>query len=79
MPVDSGTENKGGRLPRQKRERKMAETKQDFTVELTVNGKKVGLNPYVTSVFALVVQGLVHTLKNIPELHEIDLSIRRKN
>jgi hypothetical protein len=56
----------------------MSEPKQDFTVELTVNGKKVGLNPYVASVFAHVVDGLVRTLKNVPEPHEVDVSIRRK-
>ena len=50
----------------------MAEEK-GMKVELKVNGKPVALNPYVESVFANVLKGLVGTLKNtsVPERIEV--------
>lgn len=41
----------------------MNEKKQ--SIELLINGKKVGLNPYVRSVFTEVTRGLLATLKGI--------------
>ena len=46
-------------------------TPRDFKVELTVNGKKVGMNPFVKTVFAKVIQSLVESLKNTGEPEEI--------
>jgi hypothetical protein len=48
---------------------------QDFDVELTVNGKKVGTNPYVSSVFINVILGLVKTLNDVEEPGEVVLRI----
>jgi len=59
-------------------EKKMAEEKSGFTAELVVDGKKVGLNPYVTAVFVQVIQGLVRTLKNVPEPSDIEVRILTK-
>jgi len=56
----------------------MAEEKSGFTAELVVDGKKVGLNPYVTAVFVQVIQGLVRTLKNVPEPSDIEVRILTK-
>jgi hypothetical protein len=47
----------------------------DFEVELKVNGKTIPLNPYVNSVFASVIAGLVSTLKNTPEPEKIELAL----
>jgi len=44
---------------------------RDFKVELTVNGKKVGMNPFVKTVFEKVIRGLVESLKNMDEPEEI--------
>jgi hypothetical protein len=56
----------------------MTEEKSGFTAELIVDGKNVGLNPYVTSVFVQVIQGLVRTLKNVPESSDIEVRIFTK-
>jgi hypothetical protein len=47
------------------------EQQQEYEVELLLDGKKVGLNPYVRSVFHQVVKGLVSTLKNTGDPEEI--------
>jgi hypothetical protein len=44
---------------------------ENTKVELTVNGKIIGLNPYVQSVFLEVIAGLVSTLKNTEQPDEI--------
>lgn len=45
-------------------------------VELLVNGKKVGLNPYVKSVFQAVIRGLLSTLKGVDEpAREVELKM----
>jgi molybdopterin-guanine dinucleotide biosynthesis protein B len=46
-----------------------------FKVELKVNGKSIPLNPYVESVFANVIAGLVKTLKNTPEPERVEISV----
>ena len=46
-----------------------------FEVELRVNGKTIPLNPYVNSVFANVIEGLVGTLKDTPEPEKIELAL----
>ncbi len=53
------------------------EPAQDLQIELTVNGKKVGMNPYVKLVFTNVVLGLIKSLKNIGEAKEIVLKLRK--
>jgi hypothetical protein len=52
------------------------EAAQDSQIELTVNGKKVGMNPYVQLVFTNVVLGLIKSLKNIGDSKEIVLKIK---
>lgn len=51
------------------------EKESAFKVELKVNGKSIPLNPYVESVFANVLTGLVGTLKNTPEPESIELRL----
>jgi len=48
---------------------------KDFKVELTVNGKKVGMNPFVKTLFAKVIVSLVESLKNTGEPEEIVLKV----
>jgi hypothetical protein len=48
---------------------------KDFTVELMVNGKKVGMNPFVKTVFAKVILSLVESLKNTGEPDEIVVKV----
>lgn len=48
---------------------------EEYQVELLVDGKKLGLNPYVRSVFYQVVTGLVSTLKNVGEPGEIQVRV----
>lgn len=50
---------------------------KDFKVELTVNNNKVGLKPYVKSVFINVMLGLIKTLKGIDSPEEIVLKLSR--
>ena len=48
---------------------------QDVTVELMVNGKKVGMTPFVKTVFAKVILSLVESLKNTGEPEEIVVKV----
>lgn len=48
----------------------------DFSVELTVNGEKVALNPYVKSVFINVIFGIVKTLRNVDVPEKVDIKIK---
>ena len=48
----------------------------DFSVELTVNGEKIALNPYVKSVFINVIFGMVKTLKNVDVPEKVDIKIK---
>jgi hypothetical protein len=48
----------------------------DFSVELTINGEKVALNPYVKSVFINVIFGMVKTLKNVDVPERVDIKIK---
>ena len=48
----------------------------DFSVELTVNGEKIELNPYVKSVFINVIFGMVKTLKNADVPEKVDIKIK---
>jgi hypothetical protein len=50
----------------------------NYSVELTINGKKIGLNPYVKSVFIHVVFGMVKTLKNVNEPEQITIEVQSK-
>jgi hypothetical protein len=54
----------------------MAEEK-GMKVKLKVNGKPVALNPYVESVFANVLKGLVGTLKNTPVPERIEVIVAK--
>jgi hypothetical protein len=56
----------------------MEET-EDYKVELLLDGKKVGLNPYVRSVFIGVATALVGTLKGIEEPKKIVLTVEKKS
>ncbi len=47
-----------------------------YSIELSINGKKVGMNQYVRSVFYTILTGLVKTLKNLEEPEEIVVRIR---
>jgi hypothetical protein len=58
----------------------VADGKENITgksVELSINGKKVGLNLYVKSVFFNIVMGLIGTLKDVEEPEEIVVKIKR--
>lgn len=44
-------------------------------MELKVNGKSIPLNPYVESVFANVIEGLVKTLKNTPGPERVEITL----
>ena len=44
-------------------------------MELKVNGKSIPLNPYVESVFANVIEGLVKTLKNTPGSERVEITL----
>ena len=48
---------------------------KEYTIELTVNEKPVGMNPFVKSVFIKVILGLVETLKNADDPREIVVKI----
>ena len=48
---------------------------QDFKIELTVNGKKVGMNPFVKTVFVKIILSLVESLKNTGEPEEIVVKV----
>jgi hypothetical protein len=47
-----------------------------YTIELSINGKKIGMNQYVRSVFYFILTGLLKTLKNIEEPEEIVIRIK---
>jgi len=47
-----------------------------YTIELSINGKKIGMNQYVRSVFYSILTGLVRTLKNIEEPEEIVIRVK---
>jgi molybdopterin-guanine dinucleotide biosynthesis adapter protein len=51
--------------------------KSGFTAALKVNGKSIPLNPYVESVFANVIAGLVRTLKDTPEPETVEFTLRK--
>lgn len=51
------------------------ENREKYDVQLLVNGKKVGLKPFVKSVFYQVVTGLVSTLKRTEAPEEIVVRI----
>ncbi len=44
-------------------------------VELCVNEKKIGLNPFVQTVFVNVISGIIKSLKNVDDAKEIVLKI----
>jgi len=48
-----------------------------YSVELHINGKKIGMNPFVRAVFLSVVTGIVSNLKKTEDADEIVLKIRR--
>jgi hypothetical protein len=48
-----------------------------YSVELHVDGKKIGLNPFVKAVFFNVVTGIVSTLKKTEDANEIVLKVER--
>ena len=50
---------------------------KERSVELTVNGKRVGLNPFVKSVFVKVILGIVEILKDTDNPDEVVLKISR--
>jgi len=53
----------------------MTEKETNVSIELLINGKTVGLNPYVTSVFVNVIRGLVGSLKNVGEPRDIEIKV----
>jgi len=55
------------------------EEKKDYDVELLLDGKRVGLNPYVRSVFIGVAKALVDTLKNIEDPKKIMITVEKKS
>ena len=48
-----------------------------YTIELAVDGKKIGLNKFVRSVFINVTTGMVLPLKNIGDPEEIVVRLKR--
>ena len=55
------------------------ENKKEYDVELLINGKRVGLNKYVKSVFIEVTMALVDTLKNVEDPQKIALTVEKKS
>lgn len=55
------------------------EEKKDYDVELLIDGKRVGLNQYVRSVFIGVATVLVSTLKNVEDPQKIMLTVEKKS
>jgi hypothetical protein len=55
------------------------EESNDCVVTLVINGKKVGLNPYVKSVYVGVVLALAGTLKNVDEPKKIEITVEKKS
>ena len=53
--------------------------KENYTVELEVDGRRVGLNKFVRAVFINVTTGMVQPLKNMGEPEEIVLRIHRRH
>ena len=51
--------------------------KKDFTIELLLDGKKMGMNPYVKSIFYSVINAMVSTLKNADDPKKIVLTISK--
>ena len=51
--------------------------KKDFTIELLLDGKKMGMNPYVRSIFYSVITAMVSTLKNAGNPEKIVITISR--
>jgi signal transduction histidine kinase len=47
-------------------------------IELQVNGKSVGMNPFVKSVFYRVILGLVSSLKKTDDASEIVIRLKRE-
>ena len=52
-------------------------TGKEYSVELHVNGKKIGMNHFVRTVFFNIVTGIVSTLKKTGDADEIILKIRK--
>jgi len=51
--------------------------KKGFKVELSVNGKRIGLNPYVQSVFTNVLIGILGTLKGAGKPASVELRLKK--
>jgi hypothetical protein len=52
--------------------------KKEYKVELLLDGRKVGLNQYVRSVFIGVTTALVGTLKNVEEPEKIIITVEKE-
>jgi hypothetical protein len=48
---------------------------KEYAIELTVDGKRVGMNAFVKSVFIKVILGLVESLKNTDDPEQIVVKI----
>jgi len=46
-------------------------------VEIKVNGKRLVANKYIYEVFKSVIFALLSTLKNIPEMDTIEITIKK--
>ena len=44
-------------------------------VELTVNGKKIGLNPFAMNIIGSGILGMMRSLKGIDEPEEVNIKI----
>ena len=46
-------------------------------IEIKINGKRLVANKYIYEVFKSVILALVGTLKNIPEIEKIEITIKK--
>ena len=49
----------------------------DVKVQLQINGKKVGLNPFVQSFICETITGMVKSLRNVDTVETLELQISR--
>ena len=47
-------------------------------IEIKINGKKLVANKYVYDIFRSVILALISTLKDIPEVEEVEIKIKKE-
>ena len=46
-------------------------------IEIKVNGKRFPANKYIYEVFKSVIFALINTLKNVPEIDSVEITIKK--